>query len=432
MGPEPDKHELALASSPCLHSIWFSYMEQDEDAYAHRSQKVVQQVLAALSPNVEEVRSWRTRAPQDRVSGWQDAKLPMEKDNFIRSRRLRRLEINAPGFSHVMIRQDLKSWHMHADFAYLHTLILESPLDAEALHWLSGCDLMSLKVLNFHMKTRVHLRSSQTILALARSLVASLRPLSELIVDDQWSIHILQAAYQRHGASLQTLRLSKSMRLATDEAAFVLKEIRDQCPVLTDLEINIIRDQGSLTEMAVYKTFATFPSLRRLTLGLRTKLYGLPRGQIDFDDFDKRKFEGTPYGEIRKVLIDQAVDETIARTVFHLVSSRDRSCGIEELELMTHNRAYGYGSKSPLHGLIGYVCQSWSVRLGIRDDRPGEIVIREMGIKDRERRYPEPRDLHPRLKKIIRRIWPGGENGTSDWKNDWHGILQLDGDDVTV
>jgi hypothetical protein len=99
---------------------------------------------------------------------------------------------------------------------------------------------------------------------------------------------------------------------------------------------------------------------------------------------------------------------------------------------VTHSRAYGYGSKSPLHDLINYVCRPWSVRLGIRDDRPGEVVVREVGIEMRERRYPEPQDLDPRLKKIIRRIWPGSENGTSDWKNDWHGILQLDGDDVTA
>jgi hypothetical protein len=226
MGPEPDKHELALASSPCLHSIWFSYMGQDEDAYAHRSQKVLQQVLAVLAPNVEEVRSWRTRATRNGVPGWQDAKLPIEKDGFNRSRRLRRLEVNAPGFTHVMSRQDLKSWHMHADFAHLHSLILETPLDAEALHWPSGCDIMSLKVLNFQMKTGIHLRSSQTILALVRSFVTSLPPLSELTVDDRWSIHILQAVYQTHGASLHTLRLSKSMQLlAADEAAFVLKGI---------------------------------------------------------------------------------------------------------------------------------------------------------------------------------------------------------------
>jgi hypothetical protein len=105
---------------------------------------------------------------------------------------------------------------------------------------------------------------------------------------------------------------------------------------------------------------------------------------------------------------------------------------MEELDLVTHSRTYGHGSKSPLHDLINYVSRSWSVRLGIRDDRPGEVVVREVGIEMRERRYPEPRDLHPRLEKIIRRIWSASENGTSDWKNDWHGILQLDGDDVTA
>jgi hypothetical protein len=408
-------------------------MEPESNAYGSRSQRVVQRVLAEFASTVADVRFMRTDMTRPGSLGWQDIRLPLEQDNFNPSTAVRRLEITAR--SHLQLvstRQDIQSWHIHVDFTHLHTLVLQSPLDEEALHWLSGCDFISLKALKFQMKTRGRLGSSQTILALAKSFVTSLPPLLELTVDDHWSIHILQAVYQRHGASLHTLRLSKSMQLAADGAASVLEGIRDQCPLLTDLEITITRDQGSIIETAAYKLFATFPSLRRLALGLRTRLYALPREQTDFDDFDKRKFEGTPYGEIRKVLIDQAVDETFARTVFHLVSPRGRRCGIEELDLMTHSRAYGYGNKSPLHDLINFVSRSWSVRLGIRDDRPGEIVTREIGTEDRERRYPEPGDLHPRLKKIIRRIWPTSEHGTSDWKNDWHGILQLDGDDVTA
>jgi hypothetical protein len=106
--------------------------------------------------------------------------------------------------------------------------------------------------------------------------------------------------------------------------------MKDQCPRLTDLEVNILRDQGSRTEMAIYKAFASFPSLRRLKLGLRIRLYELERQQTDYDDFDRRTTQGSLYGEIRKTFIDQAVDENFARIVFHLISPQRRSCGLEE------------------------------------------------------------------------------------------------------
>lgn len=81
MTSEPDTHELAIASSPCLHSIWFTYMEPEEDAYASRSQRVIQQVLAGLAPNVEEIHFWRTRFSDPGRPGWQDTRLPMEMDS---------------------------------------------------------------------------------------------------------------------------------------------------------------------------------------------------------------------------------------------------------------------------------------------------------------------------------------------------------------
>jgi hypothetical protein len=51
MESEPDKHEFALASSPCLHSIWFSYMEPEEnDYYASRSYLFIYSRLTSSCP----------------------------------------------------------------------------------------------------------------------------------------------------------------------------------------------------------------------------------------------------------------------------------------------------------------------------------------------------------------------------------------------
>jgi hypothetical protein len=358
MESEPDKHELALASSPCLYSIWFSHMESEEDEpYANRSRRVVQQVLARLAPNVEEVRFRRSALVRNGSLGWREIKLPMEKDSLYQPTRLRRLEITTQGFQFVLTRQESKSWHTHVDFSHLHALILKSPLDPDDLQCLIGCDFASLRILNFQLKSGTHLRSSQTILELARSFVTSMPPLSELTIGDRWSVHVLKAVYQRHGASLHTLRLPNPGRGGIDKAALIL-EMKDQCPRLTDLEVTIRRDQGSRAEMAIYKAFASFPSLRRLELGLRIRLYELERQQTDYDDFDRRTTQGSLYGEIRKTFMDQAVDENFAMTVFHLISPQRRSYGLEELELTSRNEAPYYGPQSPVGDVLNHICRS--------------------------------------------------------------------------
>jgi hypothetical protein len=59
------------------------------------------------------------------------------------------------------------------------------------------------------------------------------------------------------------------------------------------------------------------------------------------------------------------------------------------------------------------------------------VVVQEVTANLDMKRKPAPKDLRPYVEKIFRRIWPGSEDGTGDWRNDWHGILQLEGDAVT-
>lgn len=39
---------------------------------------------------------------------------------------------------------------------------------------------------------------------------------------------------------------------------------------------------------------------------------------------------------------------------------------------------------------------------------------------------PAPEKLDPRVEQIFRRIWPESEDGTSDWRTDWHSFLECD------
>ena len=168
--------------------------------------------------------------------------------------------------------------------------------------------------------------------------------------------------------------------------AFNSANIRDQCPLLRELEFTIARDQGSITEVAVYKTFATFPVLRRLILGFAFMNHTLDaERRAHYDEFDRRRFsEGMVdrprYGDVRRALVDRAIDERFARTVYRLASRASRRCHLEQLELKIDSGASNYpyrlrdSSETSLSGVLKYICRSWTVEPGVRDDRPDEVV----------------------------------------------------------
>lgn len=388
MGLEPDKHELAPASSPCLHSIWFSYMEPDQDdKYALRSQRVVQQVLTELAPNVEVVRFSRMKHGPRREPEW-PPRLPIGRNSSNPSKKVRRLDITSRDTPKLTGRE-LASWHKHVDFSLLHALTLGSPLERHAQLRLIGYNLSSLKVLTFFPGSSY----------LGRLFITSLPPLKWLCIKGPWNIHDMKVVYQAHGASLRRLMFFPTKQPAIDITVLLLEEMRDQCPLLEELHIAMLRDQGSPAEVAIYKMLATFPVLRRLDLYFSSKSYRSERhrGRMEhYDSFDQQ--HSGRYGVLRRALISHAIDENFARNVFYLVSPLDRVRGLDELKVIglpietTGRRRIHQRSGEVLY----HICRSWKVLRGVRDDRPGEVEIEEMSSDGRPRR-PAPKNLDPFL-----------------------------------
>jgi hypothetical protein len=247
-----------------------------------------------------------------------------------------------------------------------------------------------------------------------------------------WNLRDMTTVYQKHGASLRILRFCLMFQAGTEIIASILTEMRDACPLLTHLELNIMRDQGSLTEVGIYKTLATFPILRHLTLYLGCRSYERARvhGRMPrYDHFDQRR--SGRYGDIRRTFIDQAIDENLAATIFRLVSPPTSVRGLKELVLLG-NTNNPYGTRSSTYAVVNHICRSWKIQRGVRDDRPGEVVIQEVTGDISMKRKPAPENLRPHVERIFRRIWPQSEDETSDWRTDWHSFLQVDSGDATV
>ncbi|KAG9568411.1 hypothetical protein KCU71_g2121, partial [Aureobasidium melanogenum] len=226
----------------------------------------------------------------------------------------------------------------------------------------------------------------------------------------------------------------------------MLEKMRDSCPQLTQLSLTVLRDQGSSKETRLYKSFAGFPTLRRLALkvvaggGLASRyVLGNQRAMIPtrwtrYDDFDQQMLEGVDgfhefrYGDIRRAFIDKAIDEDFARTVYRLACAPDRPRSLEEFVLTSDAYFFidSHRADSPIQQVFSHICRSWTVQPGVRDDMPDELVVREMDTPREIKVDPAPEKLDPRVEQIFRRIWPGSEDGTSDWRTDWHSILACD------
>jgi hypothetical protein len=345
----------------------------EDDYFASRSQRVVQEVITRLAPNVEAVRFRRMEYSPRGNPGWRDIKLSVYKDNLDPSTSVRRLEIHTRGSREPILAKEFESWYKHVDFSLLHTLDLGSPLETAAQVCLTQCSLPCLRSLTFNF-----IGVGPTKSPFARPFLMSLPSLSELAIRGVWNLRDMTTVYQKHGASLHKLRFNLMFQAGTEITASILTEMRDACPLLTDLELNIMRDQGSLTETRIYKTLATFPILRHLILYLGCRNYGRARehGRMPrYDDLDRRRSDR--YGDIRRTFIDQAIDENLAATIFRLVSPPDNVRGLKEL-VLGGNPNNPYGTRSSTYAVVSHICRSWKIQRGVQDDRPGEVVIQEV------------------------------------------------------
>lgn len=81
--------------------------------------------------------------------------------------------------------------------------------------------------------------------------------------------------------------------------------------------------------------------------------------------------------------------------------------------------------------VLNHICRSWRVLRGVLDDRFDEVEIEEVRANGWANKSA-PKDSDPLIEEISRRFWPGSEDGSSDWRDDWHSILQVEGESVTA
>ncbi|KAJ8113236.1 hypothetical protein OPT61_g4593 [Boeremia exigua] len=447
----PYPYEMELATSPCLYRVKVLHAPIDTDGDDDYNMNAVIELAAGLAPNLKEVAilnlyatgSWHyhhIRAP------WKG--LPGYPSRFLKS--LTSLSLN--GFPYPVWKSCLQSWAQHIDFTWLRHLTLaggyenrDSALSGETMRWISQNFVFPrLKSLRVYLTRddmfleQIHYSDD------AVCFFRAFEPLEELSIDGPVDPTILGAILSRHGQQLRKLCINPSEELVDvsngrqrrDIPMEFSKErvlqIQLQCPVIEELAITIKRNQSSTSEAELYKCFSNMKHLRFLFLTLdcsELRVLRDPTYQRHFVEDEDRvllaEFENNlSVGEWKNILINCAVDEALARSIWQTISHSKQGRRLERLKLWTTGGGKHDGGLSPchLHTMLQDLSRSWLIERVPRDDEE-KLIVRELGQRAREADDQNVKhSLDSEAGKIFRTIWPSKE-GSKDWRDDWTSFL---------
>lgn len=358
----PDPYEMALATSPCLYRVKVACAERDSVGVDDFNQEAMMELAAGLAPNLKEVvvvnlvpvSPWsfpQPRAPWRELPGFVPGAVigSLTSLSFI---------------SHVMWSPDLlRSWANHTDFGNLRQLALGGGydrddnvgMDDEMMEWIAqNCSFPRLKTLDIRLKRNDWLVEKPNYADSAIVLFRAFEPLDELSVVGPLEPKILDAILSRHGPTLRKLSLRSTespegpanLRERGGHVPMVFRkehvlQIQAQCPALEELTIPVKRTKSDAVEAEVYKTFGKMERLRSLFLVLDCSEWRVTRDStydpFNGEDCDSRKVKENSrhrlkQGHVRETLINCAVDETLARSIWdHLPSQSWHAVGVSQI-----------------------------------------------------------------------------------------------------
>jgi hypothetical protein len=444
----PDRLEMELATLQNLHSVRIACAQRDSDGDDDFNLEAVME-LASMAPGLRSV-SVVKKAPYDtrrfylrRRGEWKglpgyDAKV---------KGRLTSLEIRGCHESTGDLVDDLQEWSRYTDFGYLEELRVGGSYQDEE-YALSGQDLESLlessefprlQRLSVNLTRDDRYEERPEYSAQAVAFFTGLPPLVEISVIGPLDDSIVEAILDQHGASLKTLMLCpfeevsnyhhgrERFEMPMQFSHRHLTDIEARCPRLRHLTLPIKRNQSRAEEVALYRCFSRMRNLQTLFLTLDCSEWRIVRdatydprfsGQDD-EIVDRERRAGLRKGTIKEMLINCAVDEELARSIWGVITKEKTGRPMEWLKLWTKGGG-DFGGHTFFSAVVKELARSWLVKRGERGG--DEVHVRWLG-KRHSRVFLTPNVLEG---GAFREIWDCGER--EDWENVWRSFpLQVDG-----
>jgi hypothetical protein len=123
-------------------------------------------------------------------------------------------------------------------------------------------------------------------------------------------------------------------------------------------------------------------------------------------------------GNVREALINSAVDEALARSIYEMISQNKTGRQLERLKLWTKNAGIFGSTSYAVDTVTRSISRSWLIERLPRDDRE-EITVKELAQRAREKHERESRGgLDDVVQEIYHSIWPRKDDSES-WRDDW-------------
>lgn len=255
----PDLHEMAIATSPCLHRAKVRCAWRDSNAEDDFNQEAMLQLIAGLAPNLKELlvveviptlSSRGLRIPREPWRGLPGF-VPGSMTGSLTSLSL----IGSVDFSPDF----LQTWNKHTDFSSLRHMTLGGGWDCrrglndEAMSWLvEHYSFPRLRTLRIRIDRDDDQVEKPDYVKNTITFFKAFEPLDELSVSGSLNPEILRdGILSRHGCALRKLSLCPSenphARVRQHVPMILTKEhimhIQAQCPLLRDLAVPVKRTE---------------------------------------------------------------------------------------------------------------------------------------------------------------------------------------------
>lgn len=379
--------ELMLATSPCLYSIGVTFGSVSEDGRFGFVKDAVMHMVSEAAPNLESVAlrpslpPWNaaiSRAVQARSrsarSGtpikWKgfDGKGLPKKCPFPKGS-LRKISCagNLEEFEQVADLTALESLQEVQAHAQMLSLLRRLACSSPGLPYLSWLELSLLEDCDSD-DLELFLGAIPPLKSL---FLASHRPMHERAPPFEVGDGALRVMVERHGPSLRQLRLPGDVDLQRSQ------ELSASCSRLRQLDVSVRRTRGDSAEVAVYRELARLPALESVCIRLNCMSEGIPPYDPDAEIVPG----GAPkppadHDLLRRNLVNSAIDRTLARAIFGIVSNGGLN-RVHRLSLLAENEGVipDQGGRRLMETLLCWIALDW-----VCDKNPGDgsVSVREM------------------------------------------------------
>lgn len=443
----PYPYEMELATSPSLYRVKVTCAFQDSDGDFDFNLEAVMELAAGLAPNLREVTvlelcpNLPSRQHRLRKPSWQGLLTPTDKSLGSLT------SLSLKGCSSSSSPAQLQNWAKHTDFTILQHLALGGSylnksyaLSGETMAWIAQShSFPRLRSLGVYITRSDRFNERSHYSENAISFFLAFNSLVELSVNGPMDSQIIDAVLIHHGQTLKKLSLNPFEDMSVisngrDRRDIPMEftkdrilQIQAQCPVLEELAIPVMRDKSSASETEIYRCFGGMKSLRSLFLTLDCANWRIGRDRTYDPQFDEEDQElafsyqdNVKRGNVKEALINGAVDEALAFSIWQIISQSKPGRRLERLKLWTTGVGF-FASTASIYAVdivARTLSRSWLIERVPRDDKE-EIIIKELGQRAREtyeRGMSQSRGSE--VDQIYRSIWPQKED-SKDWRDDW-------------